>query len=70
MSEEDQGVPLWNCRDGVASDDESVVLDRLCRILHALNFFRHEGGDAAARTGARVLLQDRAHDTEEERLAA
>ena len=42
VSAEDQGLPLWSYLDGAASDDESVALDRLCRTLHAINFFRRE----------------------------
>lgn len=37
---EDQGLPLWRILDGAASDSESVELDRLARMLHAINFFR------------------------------
>lgn len=48
VSAEDQGLPLWNYLDGAASDDESVALDRLCRTLHAINFFRRE--DAGPQT--------------------
>ena len=40
IAEEDQGLPLWKFLDGAASDSESVELDRLCRMLHAINFFR------------------------------
>lgn len=42
VAEEDRGLPIWNYLDGAASDDESVALDRLCRTLHAINFFRNE----------------------------
>ena len=34
------GLSLWKLLDHAASDDESVELDRLCRMLHAINFFR------------------------------
>jgi EAL domain-containing protein (putative c-di-GMP-specific phosphodiesterase class I) len=34
------GLSLWKLLDGAASDDESIELDRLCRMLHAINFFR------------------------------
>jgi EAL domain-containing protein (putative c-di-GMP-specific phosphodiesterase class I) len=37
---DDAGLPLWRLLDHAASDDESVELDRLCRMLHAINFFR------------------------------
>lgn len=36
----DAGQSLWRQLDHAASDDESVELDRLCRMLHAINFFR------------------------------
>lgn len=37
---DDAGLSLWRLLDQAASDDESVELDRLCRMLHAINFFR------------------------------
>jgi EAL domain-containing protein (putative c-di-GMP-specific phosphodiesterase class I) len=39
-SESDQGLSLWKLLDHAANDDESIELDRLCRMLHAINFFR------------------------------
>lgn len=42
VAEEDRQLPVWSYLDGAASDDESVALDRLCRTLHAINFFRRE----------------------------
>jgi EAL domain-containing protein (putative c-di-GMP-specific phosphodiesterase class I) len=39
-SEQDAGLSLWRLLDHAANDDESVELDRLCRILHAVNFYR------------------------------
>jgi EAL domain-containing protein (putative c-di-GMP-specific phosphodiesterase class I) len=39
-SQEDSGLHLWRLLDQAASDDESVELDRLCRMLHAINFYR------------------------------
>lgn len=39
----DEGLSLWRLLDHAASDDESVELDRLCRMLHAINFFRQAG---------------------------
>ena len=39
-SNEDGGLSLWRMLDRAASDDQSVELDRLCRMLHAINFFR------------------------------
>ncbi len=40
VSAEDEGLSLWRLLEHAASDDESVELDRLCRMLHAINFFR------------------------------
>ncbi|KQV51402.1 hypothetical protein ASD07_10950 [Duganella sp. Root336D2] len=45
VTEADCGLPVWTYLDGAASDDESVALDRLCRTLHAINFFRGEEPD-------------------------
>jgi EAL domain-containing protein (putative c-di-GMP-specific phosphodiesterase class I) len=45
----DQGLSLWKLLDHAASDDESIALDRLCRMLHSINFFRQaqaSGGGA------------------------
>jgi EAL domain-containing protein (putative c-di-GMP-specific phosphodiesterase class I) len=39
-SVESVGLSLWKILDHAANDDESVELDRLCRMLHAINFFR------------------------------
>lgn len=39
-SASDQGLNIWKLLDYAASDDESVELDRLCRLLHAINFYR------------------------------
>ena len=44
-SDSDDGLSIWKLLEASASDDESVELDRLCRILHAINFYRQ--GDAA-----------------------
>jgi EAL domain-containing protein (putative c-di-GMP-specific phosphodiesterase class I) len=43
----DASASLWRQLDHAASDDESVELDRLCRMLHAINFFRQAGGSDA-----------------------
>jgi hypothetical protein len=48
VSEADRDLPVWTYLDGAASDDESIALDRLCRTLHAANFFRR--GDLAQHT--------------------
>jgi EAL domain-containing protein (putative c-di-GMP-specific phosphodiesterase class I) len=45
-SASDNGLYLWKLLDHAASDDESIALDRLCRMLHSINFYRQE--DAAA----------------------
>lgn len=45
-SEIDDGLHLWKLLDQAASDDESVELDRLCRMLHAINYYRQAGRDA------------------------
>jgi EAL domain-containing protein (putative c-di-GMP-specific phosphodiesterase class I) len=42
VSAADAGLSLWKLLDHAASDDESVELDRLCRMLHAINFFRQQ----------------------------
>jgi EAL domain-containing protein (putative c-di-GMP-specific phosphodiesterase class I) len=36
----DHGLSPFKLLDQAANDDESVELDRLCRMLHAINFFR------------------------------
>ncbi len=36
----EMGLSLWRLLDHGASDDESVELDRLCRLVHAINFYR------------------------------
>ena len=46
-SEADQGLSLWKLLDHAANDDESVELDRLCRMLHAINFYRQPGAEGA-----------------------
>jgi hypothetical protein len=42
-SQADQSWSSWNALEQAASDDESVELDRLCRLLHLLNFYRQDG---------------------------
>lgn len=34
------GLSIWKLLDTVATDDQSIELDRLCRLLHAVNFYR------------------------------
>ncbi|MEC5160603.1 EAL domain-containing protein [Janthinobacterium sp. CG_S6] len=47
VSAADAGLSLWKLLDHAASDDESVELDRLCRMLHAINFFRQQDAQQA-----------------------
>lgn len=42
----DQGLCLWKLLDHAANDDESVELDRLCRMLHSINFFRQPDAES------------------------
>jgi EAL domain-containing protein (putative c-di-GMP-specific phosphodiesterase class I) len=43
----DHGLSVWKLLEQAADDDESIELDRLCRMLHAINFFRQPAaGDA------------------------
>lgn len=39
-SASDPGLCVWKLLDHAAGDLESIELDRLCRMLHAINFFR------------------------------
>ncbi|MDB5989449.1 MAG: diguanylate phosphodiesterase [Herbaspirillum sp.] len=39
-SKHDDGLSIWKLLESSASDDESIELDRLCRMLHAINFYR------------------------------
>jgi EAL domain-containing protein (putative c-di-GMP-specific phosphodiesterase class I) len=55
-SANDSGLSLWKILDQAASDDESVELDRLCRMLHAINFFRQP---EAANTDLYLAVHDR-----------
>jgi EAL domain-containing protein (putative c-di-GMP-specific phosphodiesterase class I) len=54
VSAQDQGLSLWKLLDHAASDDESIELDRLCRMLHSINFFRQ--ADAAPNAHADLYL--------------
>lgn len=45
-SESDHGLSLWKLLDHAANDDESIELDRLCRMLHAINFYRQPAAQA------------------------
>jgi EAL domain-containing protein (putative c-di-GMP-specific phosphodiesterase class I) len=58
VSAADAGLSLWRLLDHAASDDESVELDRLCRMLHAINFFRQpeaQGSDLYLNVHDRLL---------------
>jgi EAL domain-containing protein (putative c-di-GMP-specific phosphodiesterase class I) len=46
-SPSDGGLSVWKLLDQAANDDESVELDRLCRMLHAINFFRQPAAEDA-----------------------
>lgn len=46
-AEGDLGLSPWRVLDQAAGDSDSIALDRLCRVLHAVNFFRQ--GEAAGR---------------------
>jgi EAL domain-containing protein (putative c-di-GMP-specific phosphodiesterase class I) len=48
VSASDPGLSLWKLLDQAASDDESIELDRLCRMLHSINFFRQHAADDQA----------------------
>ena len=51
----DDGLHLWKLLDQAASDDESVELDRLCRMLHAINYYRQVGQGGLGDTDAPEL---------------
>lgn len=48
VSPSDQGLSVWRMLDGASSDNESIELDRLCRVLHAINYFRQAPAGAGA----------------------
>lgn len=48
VSPSDQGLSVWRMLDGASSDQESIALDRLCRLLHAINFFSQPAAAASA----------------------
>ena len=39
-SEADHGLSLWKLLDHAANEEESIELDRLSRMLHAINYYR------------------------------
>lgn len=43
----DQGLCPWKLLEQASDDNESIALDRLCRILHTINFFRQDEADDA-----------------------
>jgi len=52
------GLSLWRLLEHGASDDESVELDRLCRLVHTINFYRQPqafGQDLYLNVHARLL---------------
>jgi EAL domain-containing protein (putative c-di-GMP-specific phosphodiesterase class I) len=55
-SEDDSGLHLWRLLDQAASDDESVELDRLCRMLHAINFYRQVEDDVSLHLSVHARL--------------
>jgi EAL domain-containing protein (putative c-di-GMP-specific phosphodiesterase class I) len=46
VSAEDEGLSVWRMLNQAASDDESIELDRLSRVLHTINYFRQPAGAA------------------------
>lgn len=44
-SVDDPHASVWELQDGAASNAHCVELDRLCRLLHAINFWRQSGTD-------------------------
>lgn len=40
----DTGLSILKLLEHATTDDESIELDRLCRLLHVLNFFRQNSG--------------------------
>ncbi len=55
-SEDDCGLHLWRLLDQAASDDESVELDRLCRMLHSINFYRQVDDDVSLHLSVHARL--------------
>lgn len=59
VSAQDKGLSLWKLLDHAASDDESIELDRLCRMLHAINFFRQADDDVNSGADLYLNVHDR-----------
>jgi EAL domain-containing protein (putative c-di-GMP-specific phosphodiesterase class I) len=57
VSPSDQGLSVWRMLDGASSDKESIELDRVCRVLHAINYFRQS--PAAADADLYLSVHDR-----------
>lgn len=47
-AKQDRGLSVWRLLNNAASDNESIELDRLCRMLHVLNFFRQTPDPSAS----------------------
>jgi EAL domain-containing protein (putative c-di-GMP-specific phosphodiesterase class I) len=62
VSAQDKGLSLWKLLDHAASDDESIELDRLCRMLHAINFFRQADGTPESSANGEADLYLNVHD--------
>ncbi len=45
-AEDGEGLNIWKLLETHANDDESVELDRLCRILHTINFYQQASAAA------------------------
>jgi EAL domain-containing protein (putative c-di-GMP-specific phosphodiesterase class I) len=57
-AEGDRGLSPWRVLDQAAGDSDSIALDRLCRVLHAVNFFRQSeaaGRDLVLSVDTRLL---------------
>ena len=62
VSAQDKGLSLWKLLDHAASDDESIELDRLCRMLHSINFFRQADGTPESSANGEADLYLNVHD--------
>lgn len=40
FSSDDTGLHIWKLLEHAANDEESIALDRLCRLLHTINYFQ------------------------------
>ncbi|MQQ99572.1 EAL domain-containing protein [Glaciimonas soli] len=55
----DNGLYLSKLLDKAASDDESIELDRLCRMLHAINFYRQANAFALPHADLYLSIHER-----------